>query len=107
MSSPTTLPSRWRTRADQQHNLDVEAQAHTLKARDHTGYREADRSKPVGDGHDDERLLRAEEVGEILRVPVKSVYDLPIKRVRIGQRRLRWRPVDVREFVNRRVENPA
>ena len=106
MSSPTTLPTRWRTRADQQHHFDVKA-AHTLKARDHRGYREADRSKPVGDGYDDERLLTASEVGDILRVPVKSVYDLPIKRVRIGPRRLRWRPVDVREFVNRRVEKPA
>ena len=38
-------------------------------------------AKPVGDGYDDEPLLTAEEVGEILRVPVKSVYDLPIKRV--------------------------
>ena len=56
----TTLSSRWRIRADRQHNLDVEAHAHTLKARDHTGYREAARSKPVGDGYDEEPLLTVE-----------------------------------------------
>ncbi len=105
--SPRDLSGVWRDTATEFRRFGAEDQAVTLEARDHTGYREADRSKPIGDGHDDEPLLTAEEVGEILRVPVKSVYDLPIKRVRIGQRRLRWRPVDVREFVNRRVENPA
>ena len=69
--------------------------------------REVVRPRPIGDGYDDERLLTAEEVGERLSVPVKSVYDLPIKRVRLGPRRLRWLPSDVREFINRRVEDPA
>lgn len=58
----------------------------------------------VGDGWDPERLLTAEEVAELLRVPKKSVYDLSIPRVRIGKRRIRWRPADVREFIQERVE---
>ena len=59
-----------------------------------------------GDGYDPEPLLTAGEVADILQVPRKSVYDLAIPRVRIGQRRVRWRPVDVREFIQRRVEEP-
>ena len=105
--TPADLAIAWKEKATEFRRFGAEDQAFTLESRDHKGYREAVRSKPVGDGYDDEPLLTAEEVGEILRVPVKSVYDLPIKRVRIGQRRLRWRPVDVREFVNRRVEDPA
>ena len=58
----------------------------------------------VGDGYDVEPLLTAERVAEILVVPVKSVYELGIPRVRVGRRRIRWRPVDVREFMNRRIE---
>lgn len=60
----------------------------------------------VGDGYDPEPLLTAEEVGEILSVPTKSVYELSIPRVRIGRRRVRWRPADVRDFISRRVEDP-
>lgn len=58
----------------------------------------------VGDGWDPEPLLTAEEVGEILQVPKKSVYELPIPRVRISKRRIRWRPKDVRQFVEDRLE---
>lgn len=60
----------------------------------------------VGDGYDPEPLLTAEEVGEILQVPTKSVYDLPIQRVRVSKGRVRWRPADVRAFIERRVETP-
>lgn len=59
----------------------------------------------VGDGYDVEPLLTAEDVAGILSVPVKSVYELAIPRVRVGKRRIRWRPADVREFINRRVED--
>ena len=59
-----------------------------------------------GDGYDPEPLLTAKEVAEIVRVPRKSVYDLGIPRVRIGERRVRWRPDDVREFIERRLEEP-
>lgn len=58
----------------------------------------------VGDGWDPEPLMTAEEVAEVLQVPRKSVYDLAIPRVRIGERRVRWRPADVREFIQNRVE---
>ncbi len=58
----------------------------------------------VGDGYDVEPLLTAADVAEILKVPVKSVYEMPIRRVRIGTRRIRWRPADVREFIDRRIE---
>lgn len=60
----------------------------------------------VGDGWDPEPLMTAEDVGEVLQVPTKSVYDLPIRRVRVSSNRVRWRPRDVRAFVERRTEKP-
>lgn len=60
----------------------------------------------VGDGYDPEPLLTAEQVGKILQVPTKTVYDLAIPRVRISDRRLRWQPADVREWIQGRVEHP-
>ena len=57
----------------------------------------------VGDGYDVERLLTACEVGSLLQVPWKSVYTLPIRQVRLSSRRIRWRPADVREFIQRRT----
>ena len=69
--------------------------------------RPADEVRPdlVGDGYDPEPLMTAEQVGALLQVPTKSVYELGIPRVRVGRRRIRWRPADVREFINRRVED--
>ena len=58
----------------------------------------------VGDGFDSEYLLTAAELAQRLRVPLKSVYCLPIPRVRIGHRRIRWRPSDVDAFVRKRME---
>jgi len=58
----------------------------------------------VGDGYDMEPLLTAKEVGKLLSVPAKSVYELPIPRIRLGVRRLRWRPHDVDEFITGRRE---
>ena len=60
----------------------------------------------VGDSHDDEPLLRAAEVGRMLGIPTNSVYRLPIKRVRVGKRTIRWRPEMVSEFIERRDESP-
>jgi len=60
----------------------------------------------VGDGFDPEPLLTAAQVAEILSVPPKSVYELSIPRVRVGERRIRWRPADVRAFIHNRVEDP-
>ena len=58
----------------------------------------------VGDGYDIEPLLTAKDVGGILRVPAKSVYELPLPRIRLGKRRIRWRLCDVRAFIDRRIE---
>lgn len=67
-------------------------------------HEETQRDDLVGDGYDPEPLLTADEVGRWLQVPTKSVYELSIPRIRIGRRRIRWRPVDVRAFLNRRRE---
>ncbi len=58
----------------------------------------------VGDGYDIEPLLTAADVSRILRVPAKSVYELPLPRIRLGTRRIRWRPCDVRAFIDRSIE---
>ena len=59
----------------------------------------------VDDSYDDEALLKAAEVGKMLGIPTNSVYQLPIKRVRVGKRTVRWRPELVREFIERRDES--
>lgn len=67
---------------------------------------ETNRPDLVGDGYDPEPLLTAKQVAGMLQVPSKTIYDLAIPRVRIGTRRLRWRPSDVRAFIQSRVEDP-
>ncbi len=57
----------------------------------------------VGDGYDAEPLWTAAEVAALLRVPSKSVYTMPIRKVRLGPRRIRWRPGDVRAFIDERL----
>jgi len=64
-----------------------------------------DGTELVGDGFDDEPLLTAQDVGTLLKVPRKSVYELPIPQVRLGPRRLRWRPADVHAFISRRTRD--
>ena len=59
----------------------------------------------VGDGYDVEVLLKASDVARILQMPEKSVYSLPIPRVVLGPRRIRWRPADVSEYINRHVND--
>jgi predicted DNA-binding transcriptional regulator AlpA len=60
----------------------------------------------VDDGSDDEPLLKAAEVGKMLGISTSSVYQLPIERVRLGKRTVRWRPELVREFIELRDESP-
>ena len=67
---------------------------------------ETTRPDLIGDGYDSERLLKAEEVGTWLQVRKDRVYELPIPRVRLGTRTVRYRPADVREFVKRRMQEP-
>lgn len=60
-----------------------------------------------GDGYDPEPLLDYKEVAEILGLSnTNRVYELPIPRVRIGSRTFRWRPADVRAYIQGRVEEP-
>jgi hypothetical protein len=58
----------------------------------------------VGDGYDIEPLLDAHGVASILHVPYKTVYDLPIKRLRLSNRRIRYRPADLRAYIDSREE---
>lgn len=77
-------------------------------AADGEGPPEEHRPDLVGDGHDPESLLTYEEVAEILALSdPRAVYDLPIPRVRVSKNRVRWRPADVRTFIERRVEDPS
>lgn len=71
-----------------------------------TGPVEERRLDLVGDGWDAEPLLTAEDVGRVLRVPAKAVYELPIPRVRISSNRVRWRPGDIRAWIDDRTEGP-
>lgn len=48
-----------------------------------------------------ESLLTAKDVAAYLRVNVKRVYSLPINHVRISDRRVRYAPSDVAEYVRR------
>lgn len=68
---------------------------------------DANRPDLVGDGWDPEPLWDKHDVAEHLNVPPDAVYDLPIRRVRVSTGRVRWRPRDVRAFVERRTENPS
>lgn len=61
-------------------------------------------ARPVGDGFDNAPLLRVQEVAAVLNVRVKRVYELPIRQVRLGRRSIRWRPSDLRDFIERRLE---
>jgi hypothetical protein len=58
----------------------------------------------VGDGYDVETLLTASELAGWLQMDRDEVYLLPIPRIRLSKRRLRWRLDDVRAFLERRTE---
>lgn len=51
-----------------------------------------------------ERLLTAEEVGQILGVSARMVLNLPIRQIRIGNRLIRFRLREVYGYVG--IENP-
>ena len=53
--------------------------------------------------HPLEPLLRASEVADILKIPVKSVYDLPVPKVRLGRGRVRFRPSDLEAYITGHV----
>ena len=49
-------------------------------------------------------LLTAEQVGPILGVRAKRVYELGIPSVKISERSVRWRPEAVRTWIKEREE---
>lgn len=65
-----------------------------------------DEAPLVGDGYDPEPLLTAEDVGLILQISTKSVYELPIPKVRLSKRRIRYRPEDIEKFIDKRATEP-
>ncbi len=58
----------------------------------------------VGDGWDAEPLMTARHVARALGISPKRVYELQIPCVRVFNRTLRYRPADVRAFIDRRTE---
>jgi excisionase family DNA binding protein len=57
-----------------------------------------------------EKLLTIDEVSEIIKVPVRTIYirgagTSTLPRVKIGHT-LRFREQDVRDWINRHVERP-
>ena len=52
------------------------------------------------------KLLRAEQVAELLAIDPKKVYLLPLPRVRVSGNSFRYRPQDVDRYVTERLENP-
>jgi predicted DNA-binding transcriptional regulator AlpA len=50
-----------------------------------------------------DELLTRDEVAAWLKLPPKSVYELPIAKVKLGHRTVRWRRSDVEEFIDRRT----
>ena len=62
-----------------------------------------DLSHLVGDGYDEEPLMTYKEVAALLNCAPKDVYNLPIPRVHLTTKRIRWRPADVRAFIEKRT----
>lgn len=57
--------------------------------------------------HDIDSLIDADELAHILKKPVKSVYELPIPKVKLGPRTVRWKPEDVQKFIDDRYDEAA
>jgi predicted DNA-binding transcriptional regulator AlpA len=51
-----------------------------------------------------DRLVTAEEVGELYGVSARTVLNLPLKQVRFGDRLIRYRLSDVYAYIE--MENP-
>lgn len=57
--------------------------------------------------NDELQLLRAEDLARMLKKPKKTVYDLPIPQVRLGERTVRWKKQDVIDFIDDRRDDFA
>ena len=53
----------------------------------------------IGDGYDSEELWTPVEAAAFLRVSVKRLYEMPVPRIRLTTRRIRFRPATVRAYV--------
>ena len=49
-----------------------------------------------------EPLMTAAEVASVLVVNTKRVYELGIPSIRLSNRTIRWRPSDVKEYIDER-----
>lgn len=67
-----------------------------------TSQRTQDLQDLLGDSYEELQLLTAKELGALLGMSPKRVYDVPIPQVRVGKRAVRWRVTDVRDFLMRR-----
>jgi len=47
-------------------------------------------------------LLTVKEVGALLRISPKKVYELKLERVELSPRRVRWLRVDVMAYIRRK-----
>lgn len=52
-------------------------------------------------------LLDADDVGAMLAIPAKRVYELPIPKVRIGTRTVRWQLADVQAYLDSVTDKPT
>jgi hypothetical protein len=53
----------------------------------------------IGDGWDAEELWTPRETAAYLSISTKRLYDLPVPRIRLSTRRIRYRPATVRAYV--------
>lgn len=51
-------------------------------------------------------LLLPAEAATLLRIPVKKIYDMPLPKVRIGLRRIRYQVKHLRSYLNENTEDP-
>jgi hypothetical protein len=65
---------------------------------------ETERTDLVGDGFDSEALWTKNEVALFLKMSPDRVYALPIPKIRLSPRRLRWRPEAVKAYAKAREE---
>ena len=56
-------------------------------------------------GSVEDRLLPAEKAAWFLGIHPQKLYELPIPRVKLSDRRTRWRLSDLNEFIDRRTEH--
>ena len=50
-----------------------------------------------------DELLTRDEVAAWLKLPPKSVYELPLPKVKLGHRTVRWRRADIQAYIDRRI----